>query len=107
MLAEALRLLRVFHDLKQKDVAAKLGVSTSHISELEKGHKTPSVDMLKKYSELFKVPVSSIMFFAEQLDKPNACENKALNVKRAIASKIVSFLQIIEQRTEARESLQS
>lgn len=108
MLSEALRLLRVYHDLKQKELAAQLEISNSHISEIESGIKKPSMETIEKYSELFKVPVSSIMFFAEQIDKSSddtnddtKIENKA---KRAIASKIIEFLKLIEVRTERRNA---
>lgn len=101
MLSEALRLLRVYHDLKQKDLANKLGLSNSHISEIESGNKTPSIEVIEKYAEFFKIPVSSIMFFSEQISgtsSKSAVEKKA---KNAIASKIIGFLQAIEARTES------
>lgn len=62
MLHDALRLLRVFHDLKQKELAEKLAISNSHISEIEKGNRTPSLDVIKKYADYFKIPVSSVLF---------------------------------------------
>ena len=62
MLGEALRLIRVYHDLKQKEAAERLGVSTSYISEIERGTKTPTLDVIDRYSREFDIPVSSIMF---------------------------------------------
>lgn len=67
MIANALRLIRVFHDLKQIELADKMGVSKSYISEIEAGKKSPSIQLIEKYSEEFKIPVSSILFFAEQI----------------------------------------
>ena len=40
-LNEALRLVRVFHDKKIKDLAIELGVSASYITDIEKGNKKP------------------------------------------------------------------
>ena len=60
MINEALRLLRVFHDLKQFEMAEKLGISKSHISEIEKGSKSPSLDLIERYASEFSIPVSSI-----------------------------------------------
>ena len=48
MLGEALRLIRVYHDLKQKQVAERLDISTSYLSEIEKGHKTPSLELIQR-----------------------------------------------------------
>ena len=42
MINEALRLIRVFHDLKQFELADRLKVSKSHISEIESGNWLPS-----------------------------------------------------------------
>lgn len=42
MIGEALRLIRVYHDLKQSDLADRLGISQSHLSEIERSKKAPS-----------------------------------------------------------------
>lgn len=95
MLSEALRLLRVFHDMKQKDLAEEVGVSRSYISEIEKGNRTPSLDVVERYAEVFRVPVSSILFFSERLNSDADNKNDLL-AKNAIASKIINFLSMIE-----------
>jgi transcriptional regulator with XRE-family HTH domain len=46
-LNEALRLIRVFHDKKITDVADAIDVSSGYISDIEKGNKTPSVDVIE------------------------------------------------------------
>jgi transcriptional regulator with XRE-family HTH domain len=66
---EALRLLRVFSDLKSKDMANALEISPSYLSEIESGKKEPSLALLEKYSQQFKTKVSALLFFAESLDK--------------------------------------
>lgn len=100
MLSEALRLLRVFHDLKQNELADKLDVSKSYISEIEKGRRTPSLETIEKYSKYFRIPTSSILFFSEQIEDAQTIKGTATKAKEAIASKIVNFLQVIEERTE-------
>ena len=99
MLSEALRLLRVFHDLKQKDLAGKIGVTNTYISEIENDNRTPSLETLEKYADFFNIPLSSILFFAEQIEKNEANPKRIARAQNAIAEKIISFLQIIEQRT--------
>jgi transcriptional regulator with XRE-family HTH domain len=66
MLKDALRLVRVFHDLNKSEVATRVGLSKSYISELENGGKKVSLDVLEKYAVAFNIPVSSLMLFAEQ-----------------------------------------
>jgi len=96
VLHDALRLLRSFHRLSQTELAGKLGISNSYLSEIESGKKSDaiSVEMLKRYSEVFSVPVSSLMLFSEQLDvrKPGD------KVRVAAAGKILKILDWIDER---------
>lgn len=94
MLGQALRYIRVFHDLKQVEAAHQLGISKSHLSEIESGRKTPSLQLLEKYAEVFELPVSSIFFFAE-----NARQGSSYDQARLIvAPKILRLLEFLETR---------
>ena len=104
MLSEALRLLRVYHDMKQVDLCDALGLSKSYISELEKGNRTPSFDVIQKYAEFFKVPASSILFFSEQLEVSDGRPLVKSGAKVVIASKIIRFLKLIEEKTQLHET---
>ena len=66
-LKKALRLMRLFHDLSQKELAEKLGIAKSYISEIESGKKPPTLKLVYQYAMHFKVSASSILFFAENL----------------------------------------
>lgn len=100
MLGEALRLMRVFHDMKQVELADRLGVSKSHISEIESGNKTPSLDLVERYSETFKIPVSSIMFFAEELPHAKTGDK----VRSKIAGKVIDILRFVERKSDAEDA---
>ena len=97
MLGEALRLIRVFHDLKQNELAERLGISQSHLSDIERGEKTPSNELVTRYAHEFELPISSIWFFDEKLREgaPPRVINKAQGV---IADKVLDFLRIVERR---------
>lgn len=95
MLNEALRLIRVFHDLSQKELAEKLEISKSYISELESGKKIPRLEILNKYSDFFDIPIFSIMFFSESLDK----DIKTEKLRMFVSSKIISILNFIAARS--------
>ena len=51
MINEALTLLRILHDIKAKDLALKLDISPSYLSEIETGKKKPSLEILNKYAD--------------------------------------------------------
>jgi transcriptional regulator with XRE-family HTH domain len=92
MLGEALRLLRVFHDMKGNELAEKLGISQSYLSEIESGKKEPTLEIIRRYAKEFDTTSSSILFFSEGLPKGKV----AGRTKRYLRGKIVEFLQRVE-----------
>lgn len=100
MLSEALRLIRVFHDLKQADLADLLGISKSYLSEIEGGKKQPRIELIERYASVFKIPSSSILFFAEGLENPRESTAGSERARNAISRKVIYFLKLIEERTE-------
>lgn len=94
MIGDALRSIRVFHNLKQADAAAKLGISRSYLSEIESNTKEPTLQLIQRYAEIFSLPVSSIMYFAENLSNPSA-HRKASGL---LAGKIVAMMRFLEAR---------
>lgn len=103
MLNKALKLIRAFYDISQSDLSEKLGISKSYLSEIESGKKQPTIDILNKYSSQFDIPLSSILFFSENLDS-----NKITDKFRVgIAKKIVSILEWNQTRNENTESLKA
>ena len=68
MIGKALKRTRQFHRMKQVDLAERLGLSKSYLSEIESDTKVPSLDVLQKYSEAFGVPVSSFLLFSESME---------------------------------------
>lgn len=95
MLNRALKLLRTYHQLKQIELAKRLGVSNSYLSEIETGLKTPGVDLLEKYGEVFKMPVSSIMLFSETMSSDKTSGER---LRVAAADKILRLLEWIDER---------
>lgn len=101
MFGQALKLLRRYQGLNQSALATQLGVSRSYISELESGNRTPSFDLLNRYAEVFEVPVSSLMFFAEALEGDRV-ETTALDrAKGVIAKKIIAILTLLDIDSKA------
>jgi transcriptional regulator with XRE-family HTH domain len=67
MINRALRLARVFHRMKQAELAEQLDISTSYLSEIEAGKKPPSIELLDSYARVFGIPASTFMLFKEQM----------------------------------------
>jgi transcriptional regulator with XRE-family HTH domain len=95
MLHEALKMIRVFHDLPQKVLAERFGIAPSFLSEIESGKKQPTLPLLQKYSQEFKIPVSSIMYFSESLKDGSIGERTRISVSR----KVLAILTFIAERS--------
>lgn len=94
---EALRLLRIFYGYKAIELAKKIEISQSYLSEIENGKKEPSLEILKKYSETFKIKVSTLLLFSEELEKDEK------NIKKDIGKKMIKLLQFLEKIGDLNE----
>jgi transcriptional regulator with XRE-family HTH domain len=94
MINDALRLLRLYLGLSQKELAAELELSQSMISEIENGSKPVSMEVLEKYSNKFDVRMSKLLFFAEELDgEPVKTRGKLI-----IANRVLQLLDTLSPR---------
>jgi len=96
MLYQALKLLRRYHGMTQKDLADRLGISNSYLSEIETGVKKDSitVELLEKYAGVFGIPVSSLLLFSEQIDSKRRTDRLRVQA----ASKILKVLSWIDEQ---------
>lgn len=99
MIHPALKIIRQFHGLTQAELALKLGMSKSYLSEIESGKKSVGYELLEKYSEFFDVPVSSLVFFSENMDNPDSIPEKFRSV---VAGKIIKIMEWVAVRNEAK-----
>lgn len=94
----ALRLIRAYHDLNQSDAAAKVGLSKSYISELERGEKKVTLEVLEKYANAFKVPLSSLLLFAENTEDSDRVERARIK----ISDKVIKMLDWVDSVAEEK-----
>ncbi len=76
-IGKVLKLLRIVQDLSVKDLASRMQVSSSYISDVEAYRKNPSLDMLERYSIALGVKTSTLLYFNEQ-GKNNGYDHKGL-----------------------------
>ena len=74
--SRALLIIRKYHNVKQTELSNHLNVSNSYLCEIEKGRKNINLDLLKKYSGYFDIPVSSILFLSERMDSDKGLAGK-------------------------------
>jgi transcriptional regulator with XRE-family HTH domain len=95
MYHRALRLIRQYHRLTQVELASKLELSKSFLSELEKGHKKASIDVLERYANFFRIPLSSLLLFAERSENADFSER----TRTFAAKKVLKMLEWLEDTT--------
>jgi len=69
-----IKIFRINAGLKQKELAAKIGVNESYLSTIEGGKKEPSLSLLKKISLALGVPLST--FFWEDMENEDQNSSK-------------------------------
>jgi transcriptional regulator with XRE-family HTH domain len=95
MYNRALKLIREYHRLSRTELAAKVGLSKSYVSELERGKK-PTIDVIERYAETFRIPVSSLMLFAEHSRDPDFHERS----RAYAAEKVLKMLEWLRDTTK-------
>jgi len=96
MLNDALKQIRMFHEMKQVELAKKLDISKSYLSEIESGRKSVTMDLLQKYGEVFSVPASSLLVFSENIDAAKTSDKLRLKC----ANKIIKVMEWVSARHE-------
>ncbi|HUD91609.1 helix-turn-helix transcriptional regulator [Sphingobium sp.] len=94
MINDALRLLRLYLGLSQKQIASELNMSQSMISDIESGSKEVTMEVLEKYSASFNVKMSQLLFFAEELD----AQGVKTRGKLIVAPRVLSLLERLSPR---------
>lgn len=94
MIGEALRLLRIFNGYKSAELAEKLGISQSYVSEIENNKKQPTMDILDKYAGVFEMKKSTLLLFAESLENDVEMQN---DKKQKVALAGMKLLKILER----------
>ena len=97
MINDALRLLRLYLGLSQKQIAVELGLSQSMVSEIESSAKPVSMEVLERYSTSFNVRMSQLLFFAEELNG----EPVKKRGKLFIADRVLAILDKLSPREVA------
>lgn len=103
MIYRALKTIRLYHNIKQSELAEIFGMSKSYLSEIESGKKTVSFDILESYSKQFEIPVSSLIFFSEELNSPSK-KSVAEKFRLVFADKILKIMEWSVERNEEKET---
>lgn len=96
MINNALRLLRLYCGFSQTEMAARLSVAQSLVSDIERGRKNVTMDILEAYSSAVGVRMSQLLFFAEEIDgQPITGRGRLI-----VAEKVLAALEHLKPRRD-------
>lgn len=90
MLGETLRRLRGIYGYSAAEMSELLGISNSYLSELERGKKRVSLDLLDRYANVFDIRTSTLMRFSEDYEGA-ANQGRAQIFITDMMSKLIEF----------------
>jgi transcriptional regulator with XRE-family HTH domain len=96
MLGNALKLVRMFHSVKQNQFCKEIGVAPSYISAIESGKKEATLDIVNKYANYFNMPVSSLMLFSENLQSDSLSEK----LRMRFADKMLKIMEWVVSKDD-------
>lgn len=62
-IGKAISNIRLSNNIARSDLALKVGISASYLGQIENG-TTPSINVLSKIADFFKVPLPVLMWFS-------------------------------------------
>lgn len=96
ILAYNLKFLRKYHKLNLTDLAVKLGVSKSSISDYENGKFVPTFSVIDKYCEEFDIDISKLNSAILDDKNINESEEKNSELLQLLHSRYELLLQKLE-----------
>ena len=76
-------LKRLRGELSLRDITRRTGISSSHLSQLERGERRPGRNVLRELEETYNVDLRHLLMRAGYGPKPDPNSNEVLEVERA------------------------
>ena len=71
MIGDILKRTRAIYGYKASEMSELLQISKSYLSEIENNKKQPPLDLLKKYSDIYGMKLSSLILLSECYEEAN------------------------------------
>lgn len=96
MIGDMLKRTRAIYGYKASEMSEMLQISKSYLSEIENNKKQPSLDILKKYSEIYEIKLSSLILLSEKYDETNQGKKNDIFIRNMM-------IHLIEKMAPDRE----
>ncbi|PTP43168.1 helix-turn-helix domain-containing protein [Vibrio splendidus] len=101
MIHRALRVIRQYHDLSIAKLATDLQLPKPYIDGIEKGTKPVTEEILQKYSDLFDIPMTSLVMFSSHISNEKRLAKK---VRTSLAGKVLKIAEWTISKDEKIEA---
>lgn len=92
-IGDTLRMLRKKRGLSQQDVAEKSNISRTYISQIERGDRNPSIDILESIGTGLSIPFPIISFLSLDINSiPESRREDYLKIEPTIMRMLDEFL---------------
>ncbi|MFI3170388.1 MAG: helix-turn-helix transcriptional regulator [Faecalibacterium sp.] len=88
MIGDILKRTRNIYGYKANEMCLQLNISPSYLSEIENNKKTPSLDLLQKYADIYDIKLSTLLLLSEELDDAEK-EDKSLIFMRKTILRVI------------------
>ena len=83
---EKIKVLRKNMGMSQQELAAKLYIHVTHLSKMENGHLTPSIDIVQRMMKVFAVSADQLL--NDEENKVVEIQNHELNEQLALINQL-------------------
>lgn len=112
---ERIRFFRIASGMKQKDLAALLGISYQQIQKYETGRDKVNIDRLFEIAEIFNVPILSFLDLSDQEDTSLSHNRQTLSLMhyfslisdKKTSQLVVDIVKILSEKDQVAMSLAS
>jgi len=67
-IGQSIRNLRMKHNLSIEDISKKLGVSPSHLTQIELGYRNVGIELLYKMMEVFETDANTVLDITDKYE---------------------------------------
>jgi len=100
MIGEVLKRLRMIYGYKATELIPMLDISQSYLSEIENSKKQPSLEILKKYSEVFEIKLSSLILLSESCEEAEKAGKGTVAIRKMMMSLIHNMSNTVGDSVE-------
>lgn len=113
-IGDNLRILRMERGMTQEDIANRLGITRFSIANYETGRRAPSVSTLKKYAQMFGMPLdqitetdypSNVISLMELVERVFSDPDIPLKHKENVLSDIMKCFLVNKEKSQKKGSL--